>query len=208
MPKRDPNQREKDLAELARRYLRKSFKDIATRESQAALAEVFGVSQVQICKDVKELRKRWRNSAIRDVNEGIGETLAHINEVMGEAWQAWEASTQPREREVKQKTETGGKDGGNGGGVGGGKQTTLRVQTSKVDQAGQPAYLNIILDCVRQVRELQGLDKPRKFAPTSPDGADPYNPMVTIASGLSDEQLAIIAASGGGGAAAEKARQD
>jgi len=195
-------QREQDLLELSRRYVRKMYKDFDTRERQEAIAKDFGVSQVQISKDIQTLKARWKAAAKKEIDDAVGEALAEIEEVMGEAWTGWQASIEPKEKEVKQKTEVDGGGGGNGEGKGAkGKRTSFQVQTSKTDTSGNPSYLNIVLECLRQVREIRGLDKPRKIAPTNPDGTESY--MVKGAADLTDDELAAIASRSGSGTADE-----
>jgi len=197
-PKRDPLQREKDLEELARRYIRKSYKDLANRETQASIAADFGVSQAQISYDIRTLKRRWQTAAIQNIEDAVSERIQELYAVMEEAWVGWETSLQPKEREIKQKAETAGSVNDAGGADAKGKRTRMQVSSTKVDSSGNPAYLNIVLSCISQIRELRGLDKPTKTALTTPDGDNPYNPIIRLAHELSDDELARIAATGSG----------
>ena len=66
-PKRTPFQREKDLAELASRYLH--------GEILANIAGGMGVTHQQLSYDLAILRKRWQKSALADINEAIHQIL-------------------------------------------------------------------------------------------------------------------------------------
>jgi hypothetical protein len=91
-PKRTRTQREADLAETAR-LDRMGL-------TQRQIAQRIGVSCVQICFDLRKLRKRYVAAANVHAGERIGELLACYRDVRREAWQAWERKSDPRYLQV------------------------------------------------------------------------------------------------------------
>ena len=83
-PRRTKTQREADLAETAR-LDRLGY-------SQREIAAKIGVSCVQICYDLRTIRKRYARQAMEHTRELVGETLALLRDVRKEAHEAWERS--------------------------------------------------------------------------------------------------------------------
>lgn len=139
---RHPDQREKDLVELARRYLQ--------GETQTAIAEVLGVSQQQISDDLKLIRKRWRDSALRDFDEAIAQELAKIDLVESEYWQQWEKSKLPKrtKRNEDGMTEKG---------------AIVKEVTIEENKCGDPRYLDGVMRCIERRCALLGLDSELKY---------------------------------------------
>ncbi len=82
--KRTKKQRERDLATVASYYCQGLY--------QYQIAEKMGLSQSQICYDLKVLHKRWMESSVSDFNQRKAEELAKIDNVEKEAWVAWTTS--------------------------------------------------------------------------------------------------------------------
>lgn len=78
--KRNEAERERDRAEIARRYVR--------GVSQVVIAEEMKVSQQQVSYDLSILRKRWG----REQGRVLGEELAKIDAVETECWSKYQAS--------------------------------------------------------------------------------------------------------------------
>jgi hypothetical protein len=81
MPRRSSNQRERDFELIASQYLQ--------GVQQYKIAEMLGVSTSQISDDMKELRKRWLASSIRDFDEMKARELAKVGQLEAEYWTAW-----------------------------------------------------------------------------------------------------------------------
>ncbi|MGG6266214.1 hypothetical protein ACQ4M3_05165 [Leptolyngbya sp. AN03gr2] len=139
---RHPDQREKDLVELARRYL--------MGETQTAIAADLGVTQQTISDDLKLIRKRWRKSAIRDFDEAIALELAKIDLVESELWQQWERSKKPR-RTKRDEEGTGDR---------GASVKTVTIESSGL---GDPRYLEGVMKCIDRRCRLLGLDAELKY---------------------------------------------
>ena len=59
---------------------------------QVAMARMLGVSQPQVCYDLKAVRSRYRETQLAKVEEAVNEKLAQLRDVRCEAWEAWERS--------------------------------------------------------------------------------------------------------------------
>lgn len=136
-PARTPDQRERDLEETARLYLQ--------GWSQVRIAEKVGVSQPQISLDLKEIRKRWLESSIRDFDQVKAEELAKIDKLESTAWEAWE-------RSVGDRTVTTYKTGVNGKG----EVDELTERKEKLN--GDPRYLTIVENCILRRCKIFGID--------------------------------------------------
>lgn len=120
-------QRERQLAEIAKRYLR--------GVTQHEIADALGIAQSQVAYDLKILSKRWKESGLRDFNEAKSHELAKIDALEREYWNAWEAS-----KGTKQKRRTRGDASG----------TLQNVAIESYDDAGDPRYLNGVQWCIEQ----------------------------------------------------------
>ena len=153
MPKRHPVQREKDLENIAHRYL-------MLHEPQAVIAAALNVSQPTVSNDLKALVNRWQESALMDVDEAKATELARINRLELEYWNTWEQSKRDKESTLAEKTE--------------GKETHTKAQQRKEGQVGNPSFLAGVQWCIDRRCKLLGLDAPTKIAPTDPTGTKEY----------------------------------
>ena len=128
MARRTKIQRERDLKELARRYLQGEY--------QADIAADLGVSQSTISADLKKLQRRWQASALVDLNAAKAQELAKIDNLEREYWEAWTRSCADAETVVKKAKEA--------------------TQTIK-GQAGDPRFLAGVQWCIERRCKLLGL---------------------------------------------------
>ena len=147
--KRTPDQVMRDQAKIAERYL-KGFKMIE-------IAEELKLSMNQIKYDLREIRKRWRQSSVRDFDAHREEQLARLDLLEARAWHELERSSADYWKRTVGETAQGDID----------KEET-GVQT------GDPRYMTVILNIIERRSKLLGLDAPTKLAPTNPDGDEPY----------------------------------
>ena len=152
-PKRTPFQREKDLAELASRYLH--------GEILANIAGGMGVTHQQLSYDLAILRKRWQKSALADINEAKCRELAKVDELERTYWSAWQRSTEDKESTATEKVE--------------GETARLKAQMRREGQSGNPAFLTGVQWCINKRCQILGIDAPVKVAPTNPEGNEQYN---------------------------------
>jgi len=141
MAKRHPVQREKDLDEIAHRYL-------MLHEPQAVIAAALNVDQSTISRDLKVLIKRWQDSALMDVDEHRSTELARINRLELEYWNAWEASKADKESTLAEKTT--------------GTDTRTKAVKRSEGQVGNPSFLAGVERCIERRCKLLGLDAPTK----------------------------------------------
>ena len=139
---RNPSERESHLAEISRLYLSGS--------TQQAIAAHLGLSQPTISLDLKELRKRWRASAVRDFDESIAIELAKIELIEKELWEQWEKSKLPRHTK---RNESGRSE----------KGAIAKKVTIEQNQCGDPRFLEGVMRCVERRCALLGLDAELKY---------------------------------------------
>jgi hypothetical protein len=130
--------------------------------TQRQIAERIGVSSVQICFDLRKLRKRYVEQANVHAGERIGETLAAYRDVRREAWQAWERSCLESRRVT---TRTGGKNGD-------------AVTTTVEARLPGAEYLQVVLDTYAAERKVLGLDQESPALFLTPDA------VVTVAKAI------------------------
>lgn len=129
-------QREKDLAETARLYLK--------GESQVDIAASLHVDQSTISRDIKTLQKRWRAAANTDFDTARAEQLAKIDELERTYWDAWQNSLVRETRSSEKKEGTA-------------SETKSLVRRESRD--GNPAYLEGVFRCIDRRCKLLGLDR-------------------------------------------------
>lgn len=128
-------------------------------ETLAAIARDENVSPQQIHKDLKWCREQWRTQAAAAIEEHRAQELARIDQVEVEAWQAWRRSIGIYITLTTKTTSvmTAGNDGGPV------ELPGIEETKKKEKLAGDPRFLEIITDCVRQRREILGLDPPKQL---------------------------------------------
>lgn len=139
---RSPFEKEDSLVAIAKLYLQ--------GESQSAIAKSLELSQQTISLDLKEIRKRWRESSIRDFDEAKSQELAKIDLVEAEYWRQWERSKQMKR---VRKNEEGLTE----------KGTFLKNATTEEDRCGNPAYLAGVMNCIERRCKILGLDSELKY---------------------------------------------
>lgn len=138
-------------------------------DTQEAIAGALGLNQATISRDLKAIRAAWLISSIRDFDAAKAEELQKIDQVEREAWAAWSRSTEDKEITAQQEdTEPGDtivtKDKeGNEQIKAGPERVRRRVSLRREGQAGNPAFLTIVLTCVERRCAILGLDAPRRF---------------------------------------------
>lgn len=153
-------QREKQLADIARLYLRGT--------TQAEVGEQLGISQKQVSYDLKILRERWQESALIDFNEAKARELAKIDTLEVEYWQAWNDS----KAEFRKTSIT--REGADA-------KTIKSARSDTEERNGDPRYLAGVQWCIEKRCAIIGINAPTKIAPTDPSGNKEY-------AGLTDDE--------------------
>jgi hypothetical protein len=108
--------------------------------------------------DLKILRRRWQEAALKDFDEAVALELAKINQLEAERWEAWRRSIGEKQKKLREKVAAGA----------GGARDKASVQTE--DLIGNPAYLQGVERCIERRCKLLGLNAPKRIAPTDPTG--------------------------------------
>jgi hypothetical protein len=96
-----------------------------------------------IGRDIAALNEEWKQQAAVSFDEFKGKELARLDMIETAAWKGWERSL--LDDEMREAMKEGDKE---------------RSRKSVRGQAGDPRFLNIALQCVRERREILGLKKP------------------------------------------------
>lgn len=172
-PRRTPDQVIKDQAIVAEMYL-KGFTMAAIAEAlEAANGIKYSVNMVNY--DLREVRKRWRSSAVRDFDAHREEQLARLDLLEAKAWREFERSCEDYHKRIEQGEELVAPEVSEDGEPLDAPTKLVRTETG--GQTGDPRYMNVILNIVERRCKLLGLDAPTKVAPTNPEGDKPYQSM-------------------------------
>jgi hypothetical protein len=168
---RRPLQRERDLREVAALYLH----GLAQHE----IADRLNVSRQQISYDLKELQKRWQQSALADFHAKKATELAKVDELERTYWEAWDRSCQTREVTSQEKTLTG---------EGSADEARRKVGFRKEPRDGDPEFLRGVERCIELRCKITGVFAAVKIAPTTPDGEEEWH------ANASDTNAVLVAA--------------
>jgi predicted transcriptional regulator len=129
------HQQNKDkVAELYRRGLTRRY-----------VAKQLNVSESQVAKYWKEIVAEYREDREDDIESAVFKKLEEYGEIKREAWEAWEKSKDPIEKELY---ETVTSDFGV-------KTLARRYKEGRLPHS---AYLEIIMSCIKEERVLLGLN--------------------------------------------------
>ena len=130
----------------------------AIREEVMAPLDLPAYSLRTVHKDVHRLLAEWRAARIENIDLTLQLELNRIDDLVKEAWEAWDKSKRDYERKKAKQQGTMG-DGGGGSNV-----TTTRVEQQKEEVIcyGDPRYLDLINKLLVERRKLLGLYKPEQ----------------------------------------------
>lgn len=108
------------------------------------------VTRQTVSLDLKALDKLWRESALDEIDAWKREVLGQYRYLYQQSTAAWEISLEDAE-----EITTGGKDG----------------PSEKIKgQSGNPAHLKNAQESLKAIRELLGLDAPKRQELSGPEG--------------------------------------
>lgn len=136
---------------------------------QADIARQLGVVQGTVSRDLAAIRADWRQSAVMDFDARKDQELAKIDEVERAAWDGWRRSQEPAETT---RAEISG-------------DVQKAVKTTE-GQAGDPRFLQTVLNCVERRCRILGIDAPDKVSVSGPSykvyvGFDPEVAIAAVA---------------------------
>jgi hypothetical protein len=118
--------------------------------AQYKIAEVVKVTQGQVSSDLKQLSKKWKESAMMDIDKIKARELAKIDKLEREYYDAWDRSKRLRKK-IKNTDTSGSKDG----------KTEVSIEKEKM--VGDPRFLDGILKCIAKREEIIGFGATRKL---------------------------------------------
>ena len=151
-PKREPQQRERDLIIVSQMYLRGDTQQ-AMADAVSANYEGLSVTRQQISYDIKELHRRWVKEQIINIDAAKARELARVDKLEREAWDAWERSQQDAETITTEKAVLA---------KGADADKRAKEVHRREGQVGDPRFLSVIEWCIERRAKLLGLDAPTK----------------------------------------------
>lgn len=121
--------------------------------TQTEIAERLGISQPQVSYNLKQIRERYFDAMIEDRAVLIAEKREQLRDLYKEAFLAWEKSQ-------KQKRKLTTKEGQRG------EQLFQEEIEEVTDTPGDPQWIALLADLVKQEREMLGLDQPKQIQQT------------------------------------------
>jgi Ser-tRNA(Ala) deacylase AlaX len=115
-------------------------------------------------KDIDSLLEEWRETRIEDLDLALQLELERIDNLVKEAWEAWDRSKESYKKVKGTQEGIPGTPDGEGDGQVGEIITTKMKQTSEdVVSYGDPRYLEVINRLLMERRKLLGLYSPEKM---------------------------------------------
>ena len=158
--RRTEAQRNADLVVITEMYLK--------GKTQAAIADHVGVTQQQICYDIKAITAKWEEKAIRNIDALKNQELDRINMLEREYWQAWERSQEDKivtSKATKRKAAEIG-DGHDDDGEPTEIVAPGSIEVTDTEQitgnVGNPAFLAGVQWCISERCKLLGIYAPTK----------------------------------------------
>lgn len=154
-PKRTPTQRLRDRAIISR-LAGEGLNDTQITEFLNNRPNVpYTISRRMVTSDRNDLEKQWQDVGAERVDAYMTEALARIDATEEEAWNSWFASMEPDERiQVKEELLRDA----DGHPIGNDMVETERI-VSRYQNAGNPSFLKIILQCNKDRTQLLGLQR-------------------------------------------------
>lgn len=112
-------------------------------------------------KDITCMMAEWRETRMANIDDAVQLELERIDEIVKEAWAAWEKSKLDYEKVKAKQQGVPVKDGGDGG-SGGIATVKMEQYKENVQSCGDPRYLDIIHKNLMERRKLLGLYSPEK----------------------------------------------
>lgn len=134
------------------------------QEEVKARLDLQSYSLRTVHKDVNTLLAEWREMRIENMDLAVQLELERIDDVIREAWEAWEKSKQDGDKTRTKQTGMPTQPGEGDEGGGNGEIITIKLERTTEEQTncGDPRYLEIIHKNLTERRKLLGLYSPEK----------------------------------------------
>lgn len=134
------------------------------QEEVKARLDLSGYSLRTVYKDVQALLAEWRETRIENLDQALQLELERINDIIREAWEAWEKSKQDGDKTRTKQTGVVPQGGNGTGDEQSGEIQTVKVERTSEEQTncGDPRYLEIVHKNLMERRKLLGLYSPEK----------------------------------------------
>lgn len=138
-----------------------SYREI--RNEVMARLDLKSYSLETVHKDIGRLLKEWRDTRIENFDHTVQLELERIDEIIKEAWAAWDKSKTDYERKkAKQQGIPGGGNDDGESSEGGVITIKMEQQREEVICYGDPRYLEVVHKNLIERRKLLGLYSPEK----------------------------------------------
>lgn len=168
--KREPGQHVRDLSRTAEMYLQ--------GKTQLEIAKELGLTQAQICYDLKKIRREWQQSQLSNFDQKVNLELSKLDELEAEAWLSWEKSKEGKTTTSRKKRVGGG----------GGKDSGEVCETKEVS-TGDPRFLDVVARCINKRCDILGINAPKKIEATGKDGAPLGAGLFVLPATLNEEEI-------------------
>ena len=183
--------------EVARLFRRGHRHQAQLAAKLTATGEFGEVSQSMVSRDLAAIENQVRDQAFTETANMRDHLLAEIQEVKREAWAAWEDSKAEKES-IKDKSPTWRKTSVLGNtevdhhaledaGLEDGYVLSDDLEVTITSRDPNAKFLDTVLDCIKQERELLGVDKPNQAS--DDDGS---LSLELSFQGMSDTELAAM----------------
>lgn len=155
---RDKNIRLLRMDIVARLYKRGyTYREIRDEVMKRLNLPTYGLGT--LVKDVQALLKEWQESRIEEMDQALALELQRIDDLVKEAWDAWDQS---KEDYLREKTKLKGTPA-YGSADGSSVQTKYVEKTSEnLRSVGDPRFIDTINKLLQERRKLLGLYAPEK----------------------------------------------
>lgn len=148
---------------------KRGFSIRAITEEVKARLDLPTLSTRTVHKDIKLLLAEWKEYRIANIDEAVQLELERIDEVVREAWEAWDKSkTDYEKKRAKQRGIPGEDNDGNSAVI----TVSMEQQSEEMVNYGDPRYLEVIHKNLAERRKLLGLYSAEKKEITGKDGSN------------------------------------
>lgn len=138
-----------------------SYREI--REEVMNRLDLQSYSLRTVHKDIQQLLEEWRETRIENFDHAVQLELERIDEIIKEAWAAWDKSkTDYEKKKAKQQGIPGGGNDDGESNEGGVITIKMEQQREEVICYGDPRYLEVVHKNLIERRKLLGLYSPEK----------------------------------------------